>query len=207
MQGVRGHGIGKTSPSGAPAATAAPSLTNSLYKSAPVHTGNFGSTVLRSFPLGNRLSAYVGAGVYYGSANSGVGGHSLGNPSQTGRGNVRANQLDSPFKQNTGSILYATTPVGVRAGVHGNFEVYLEAAYQRTLTGEFGLSQTGQFSGNGSERFGATAWHHLAASVITLSEEWGGRFAFFPSPMSSNEATCLRNTENVLHRAARLQEA
>ena len=115
-----------------------------------------GSTVLRSLNLSERLSAYVGAGVYYGSANSGVGGQTLGGPVQTNGGNPRQNNLTSALYQSTGSIMYVTAPVGLRARVHGNFEAYVEAAYQRTVSGQFGLSQTGQFSGNGSERFGAT---------------------------------------------------
>jgi len=49
-----------------------------------------------------------------------------------------------------------TAPVGVRARVFRNFEAYAEAAYQKTLTGQFGLSQAGQFSGNERERYGAT---------------------------------------------------
>lgn len=115
-----------------------------------------GSTVLRSFNLGERFYAYVGAGVYYGSANTGVGGQAFGGPGQTSGGNVRTNQLNNGLGQNTGSIVYVTAPVGLRGRIYGNFEAYAEAAYQRTMVGQFGLSQTGQFSGNGAERFGAT---------------------------------------------------
>lgn len=112
-----------------------------------------GSTVLRSFNLNDRFSAYVGAGVHFGSANSGLGGQTLQGLGQTSSRNVRANQLNN--SQNS-SIVYFTAPFGLRARIHGNFEAFAEAAYQRTVNGQFGLSQTGQFSGNGSERFGAT---------------------------------------------------
>jgi hypothetical protein len=71
-------------------------------------------------------------------------------------GNGRANQVGGAFAQSTGSIAYITAPIGLRARVHGNFEAFAEAAYQRTVSGQFGLSHTGQFSGNGSERYGAT---------------------------------------------------
>jgi hypothetical protein len=116
-----------------------------------------GSTVIRSFNVSDRISVYGGAGFYYGSANTGVGtqtGGTLGG--QTGSNNVRGNQINNALGHSTGSIFYVTAPAGLRARLFGNFEAFAEAAYQRTLSGQFGLSQAGQFSGNGSERFGAT---------------------------------------------------
>lgn len=115
-----------------------------------------GSTILRSVNLGERFYLYAGAGVYYGSANSGLGGQTIGGVGQTSANNPRASQLNNTFVRSTGSIAYMTAPVGLRARVFRNFEAFAEAAYQKTLTGQFGLSQTGQFSGNGRERFGAT---------------------------------------------------
>lgn len=110
-----------------------------------------GSTVLRSFAIGERLHAYAGAGVHFGSVNSSntspVPG---GNPTQGGR------QFNDPLTQDNGSLLYVTAPVGLRARIHGNFEAFAETAYQRAVSGQFGLSRTGQFSGNARERFGAT---------------------------------------------------
>jgi hypothetical protein len=116
-----------------------------------------GSTVIRSFSLSDRISVYGGAGFYYGSANSGVGtqtGGTLGG--QPGGSNVRTNTINNALGQSAGSIFYVTAPAGLRARLYGNFEAFAEAAYQKTLSGQFGLSQAGQFSGNGSERFGAT---------------------------------------------------
>jgi|JI6StandDraft_1071083.scaffolds.fasta_scaffold293287_1 hypothetical protein len=110
-----------------------------------------GSTILRSVNLGERFYLYAGAGVYYGSANSGLGG-----VGQVTGGNPRSSQSSNAFARSTGSIAYMTAPVGVRARVFRNFEAYAEAAYQKTLTGQFGLSQAGQFSGNERERYGAT---------------------------------------------------
>ena len=115
-----------------------------------------GSTVLRSFSLGERFHAYGGAGIYYGSANTGVSGQTVSGPGALSGGNGRANQGSGAFAQSTGSIAYITAPIGLRARVHGNFEAFAEAAYQRTVSGQFGLSHTGQFSGNGTERYGAT---------------------------------------------------
>ncbi len=115
-----------------------------------------GSTVLRSFNLGERFYAYIGAGVYYGSANNGVVVQTYGGPGQTSGGNARTNQINNSFYQDSGSLAYITAPAGLRARLYGNFEAFAEASYQRTLAGEFGLNQTGQFSGNRSERFGAT---------------------------------------------------
>ncbi len=116
---------------------------------------SLGSTVLRSFGIGERFYGYLGAGVYYGSANAGV-GSSFGGPGSTTPGGGRGNQLANSLPQNSGSILFVTAPVGLRARLYGNFEAFAEAAYQRTLAGQFGLSQTGQFSGHGAERVGAT---------------------------------------------------
>lgn len=115
-----------------------------------------GSTVLRSVTLGERFSLYAGAGVYYGSANTGLGGQTIGGAGQTPGGAPRANALDSSLGNSTGAIAYVTAPVGLRARVFRNFEAFAEAAYQKTLTGQFGLGQTGQFSGNERQRFGAT---------------------------------------------------
>ena len=115
-----------------------------------------GSTVLRSFNLGERFYAYIGAGVYYGSANNGVVGPTYGGPGQTNGGNTRTNQINNSFYRSSGSLAYVTAPAGLRARLYGNFEAFAEASYQRTLAGEFGLNQTGQFSGNANERFGAT---------------------------------------------------
>jgi hypothetical protein len=117
---------------------------------------SIGSTVLRSFNIGERFYAYAGAGVYYGSANNGAGGQTLGGPVQQGGGSVRGNQINNSLGQTTGNIVYVTAPVGLRGRLFGNFEAFAEAAYQKTLNGQFGLSQTGQFSGNGRERIGAT---------------------------------------------------
>ena len=117
---------------------------------------SLGATVLRSINLGDRFYAYAGAGAYYGSANAGIGGQTVGGSGQTNGGNARTTQINNSFAQNRGSIAYVTAPVGVRARLFGNFEAFAEGAYQKTLTGQFGLSQTGQFSGNGMQRFGAT---------------------------------------------------
>lgn len=116
---------------------------------------SLGATVLRSVAIGPRLYAYAGAGVYYGSANAGV-GTTLGGPGQTAAGGPRGSPLSTSLAQSTGSLAYFTAPAGLRARIYGNFEAFAEAAYQHTLSGQFGLSQTGQFSGNGNERFGAT---------------------------------------------------
>jgi hypothetical protein len=53
--------------------------------------------------------------------------------------------------------VYLTTPAGVRARIFGNFEAFVEAAYQHALSGEFVPNQSGQFySGNPSSRLGAS---------------------------------------------------
>ena len=94
-----------------------------------------GATVLRSVSLGERVYAYMGAGVYYGSANNGAVG-------QTNGGSARTNQINNSFYQSSGSLAYVTVPAGLRARLYGNFEAFAEASYQRTLAGEFGLNQT-----------------------------------------------------------------
>lgn len=114
---------------------------------------SIGSTVLRSVGIGERFYAYVGAGAYYGSAN---GGTSRGGSGQTNIGGTRGNQRSDSLYQNLPNILHLTAPVGIRGRVFGNFEAFAEVAYQKALSGEFGTSQTGQFSGNGATRFGGT---------------------------------------------------
>lgn len=115
---------------------------------------SLGSTILRSVGIGGRVYAYVGAGVYYGSANTGV-RSTLGGTQTVG--GTRGNQIDNgAFYQNAPNIAYVTTPFGLRGRLFGNVEAFAEAAFQRTLSGQFGPTQTGQFSGNGDQRFGAT---------------------------------------------------
>jgi hypothetical protein len=117
---------------------------------------SIGSTILRSIGFGHRVYGYVGAGVYYGSANRGT-TTAFGAPGGGGRGVGGApDPYDHPLTGNAGNVGYVTAPVGLRGQIYGNFEAFAEAAYQRTLSGQFGLNHTGQFSGNGSERFGAT---------------------------------------------------
>lgn len=108
-----------------------------------------GSTVLRSFAVGERVYVYGGAGVYFGSSGSAA--------NAGGQGGVSGpSQFDSAYTQNSGSLFYFTAPVGLRARVYGNVEAFAEAAFQRTISGQFALNQTGQFSGNGRQRFGGT---------------------------------------------------
>ncbi|MEO8500531.1 MAG: hypothetical protein ABI565_06420 [Vicinamibacteria bacterium] len=114
---------------------------------------SIGSTVLRSFGYGHRVYGYAGAGIYYGSANTGV-NSAFGGPGQNQRG-TGVNSLNNSLYR-AANIAYVTAPVGLRARLYGNFEAFAETAYQRTLSGQFGLSQTGQFSGNGRARLGAT---------------------------------------------------
>jgi hypothetical protein len=114
-----------------------------------------GSTVLRSFNLSERIYAYVGAGVYYGSGNGAYVGTSTGGRTQPG--GVGPNQAAiNPTYQSYGDLMYLTTPAGLRGQVYGGFELFLEAAYQHTLMGEFAPNQSGQFSGTPTSRFGAT---------------------------------------------------
>lgn len=123
---------------------------------------SLGSTILRSIGSGHRVYGYLGAGLYYGSANLGR-GSSYGAPGQgaPGIGGAQGSPLQgSPYDPllngNAGNVAYMTTPIGLRARIHGNVEAFAEAAYQKALSGQFGLNQTGQFTGNGGERFGAT---------------------------------------------------
>lgn len=118
-------------------------------------SASIGSTVLRSFNLGERVYAYAGAGVYYASGNSYSYVQTVGGPSQPGVSGAAPNQVYG-VSQSYPDLVYVTTPAGLRARVHGGFEVFAEAAWQHTLSGEFAPNQTGQFSGNPSSRFGAT---------------------------------------------------
>ncbi len=86
-----------------------------------------GSTVLRSVSLGPRVYAYAGAGVYYESLNGRAGIQNFGTPGQTGGGNVRTDQMNNSFAQNTGSLVYFTAPLGLRARLYGNFEAFAGA--------------------------------------------------------------------------------
>jgi len=118
---------------------------------------SLGGTVLRSFGWGHRVYGYVGAGVYYGSANAGY-STTVGGPAQrpgavNGSG---ATSVNNAAYYSTSSLTYLTAPAGLRGKVYGNFEVFAEAAYQRTLSGQFGANQPGQFSGDANRRFGAT---------------------------------------------------
>lgn len=120
---------------------------------------SIGSTVLRSFGAGHRVYGYIGAGAYYGAANVGNGSAIGGGqtPIGTGTGSRNQNnQINNSVYQNVGNVFYVTAPAGVRVRVHGNLEAYAETAYQKAIAGQFGLSQTGQFSNNGNERIGAT---------------------------------------------------
>ncbi len=113
-----------------------------------------GSTLLRSFSIGERFYAYAGAGIHFGSSGSGT--NSTGGPGQTPVDVRGTSSLDRRSTQNSGSLFYLTAPVGLRARIHGNFEAFAETAYQKAMSGQFSLNQNGQFSGNGNQRFGAT---------------------------------------------------
>ena len=113
---------------------------------------SIGSTVLRSFGYGHRVYGYAGAGVYYGSANTG-GGSTLGRPNP---GTTGVNGINNSGYGRAANIAYVTAPAGLRARLYGNFEAFAEAAFQKTLSGQFGVNQVGQFSGNANQRFGAT---------------------------------------------------
>jgi len=121
-------------------------------------TASIGSTVTRSFNLSERIYAYVGAGVYYGSGNGAYVGTATGGRTQPGGAGPNANQANAinPTYQSYGDLMYLTTPAGLRGRVYGGFELFLEAAYQHTLMGEFAPNQSGQFSGTPTSRFGAT---------------------------------------------------
>ncbi len=116
-----------------------------------------GSTVLRSFAIGDRLYAYAGAGIHFGSVNTSTTLTTSTVPGGTQTpGGREAGGLNDPLTQSGVGLLYFTAPVGLRARIHGNFEAFAETAYQRAMTGQFALSQTGQFSGNERQRLGAT---------------------------------------------------
>jgi hypothetical protein len=115
---------------------------------------SIGSTVLRSFPFGERFYAYVGAGVYYSSADGYV--ETVGGPAQPTGGGTRPDQVNGIAVQGYDDLVYFTAPLGLRARIYGGFEVFVEAAYQNALSGAFFPNQTGQFSGNPSSRFGGT---------------------------------------------------
>lgn len=116
-----------------------------------------GSTILRSVGAGHRVYAYIGAGAYFTTGNSRT--STLGGVNQTGgvvgQSNVSAsaNSFDRYYQP---QAFFVTAPLGVRARLYRNFEAFAEAAYQKTLTGQFAQSQTGQFSGDQYARFGAT---------------------------------------------------
>ena len=124
------------------------------YSDATGFEASVGSTVLRSFNLGERFYAYLGAGVYYASANGGYVRYP-NSPAPVGGGPLPtdANGLTN---QSYDDLVYLTTPAGVRGRIFGNFEAFVEAAYQHALSGEFLPNQAGQFSGDPSSRFGAT---------------------------------------------------
>jgi len=113
-----------------------------------------GSTLLRSFPIGDRVYVYGGAGVYFGTSGPSAAGGTNG--TQTPGGLRGTGQIETSFAQNSGSLFYFTAPVGLRARIYGSVEAFAEAAFQRTISGQFALNQTGQFSGNGRQRFGGT---------------------------------------------------
>ena len=118
-----------------------------------------GSTVLRSFGAGHRAYPYLGAGAYY-TTGIGNGRTTLTGPNQIGGGGSNARSVPTGatngLSQNQPSAFYLTAPIGVRARLFSNFEAFAEGAYQKTLSGQFGIDQTGQFSGNQHERLGAT---------------------------------------------------
>lgn len=111
-----------------------------------------GSTLLRSFAIGERVYVYGGAGLYFGSSGSSP----VVNGPQSPGDSRGTDPFETSFTQNSGSLFYLTAPVGLRARIYGNFEAFAEAAFQRTLSGQFALNQSGQFSGNGRQRVGGT---------------------------------------------------
>ncbi|MBX7186132.1 MAG: hypothetical protein K1Y01_13410 [Vicinamibacteria bacterium] len=113
---------------------------------------SLGGTVLRSIGWGHRVYGYAGAGIYYGSVNTGYVTR-LGGTARPGT--MTTGTVYSPLYSNA-TVTYVTTPVGLRARLFGNLELFAESAYQRTLAGEFGPNQVGQWSGNSNSRFGAT---------------------------------------------------
>ena len=125
------------------------------YSSQGGFQASLGSTVLRSFGSDHRVYGYVGAGIYYGSANNGYSGYGpVGGGLQSPGGVNGTGAYNSNYAMS--SITYLTAPAGLRARIYSNFELFAEAAFQRTLSGQFGPNQSGQFSGNTSQRFGAT---------------------------------------------------
>jgi hypothetical protein len=106
---------------------------------------SIGSTVLRSFGYGHRVYGYVGAGAYFGTANTGSRMNQPAPLAPPSNSNLRGSGSG-------GSIAYVSTPIGLRVRITESFEAYAEGAYQRTLTGAFGLNQSGQFYGGGSGR-------------------------------------------------------
>ena len=112
-----------------------------------------GTTVLRSFSLSDRISVYAGAGVHFGSTGSGGDSTTSATSPTGGRG---PDQFGSTLGGSSRSLFYVTAPAGIRAQIYGNVEAFAETAYQRAVSGQFGQNQTGQFSGNTGERFGAT---------------------------------------------------
>ena len=110
---------------------------------------SLGGTILRSIGVSHRVYGYVGAGVYYSTINNGVYTNVGGRP-QPGT------TTGSSVVYNTSDLSYITAPVGLRARVYGNFELFAEAAYQKALSGQFAPDQIGQFSGDANQRYGAT---------------------------------------------------
>ena len=116
-----------------------------------------GSTLLRSFGSTHRVYGYIGVGAYVGSVNNSYSSPtSLGGPSSVGGPNGTVSNSTGSLSANRGSMAYVTAPVGVRARVFGNFEVFAEGAYQKTLAGSFTGRQSGRISGDDGQRFGAT---------------------------------------------------
>ena len=113
-----------------------------------------GSTILRSFGSSHRVYGYIGAGIYAYRGGSGTyinQGQNNPTPAAT------PVSFTTPYLRTQPNSVYVTTPVGLRGRLWGNFEAFAEAAYQKTLSGEFStINQTGQFSGDQYQRFGAT---------------------------------------------------
>ena len=114
---------------------------------------SLGSTVLRSIGWGHRVYGYAGAGIYYGSVNTGY-VTTLGGAAAR-PGTMNTGTAYNPLYGNA-NVTYVTAPAGLRARLFGNLELFAEGAYQRTLAGEFGPNQVGQWSGDGNSRLGAT---------------------------------------------------
>ena len=71
---------------------------------------SLGGTVLRSFGWGHRVYGYAGAGIYYGSANSGYATTVGGTAPRPGSGETAA-RATTPYYA-TSNITYLTTPGG-----------------------------------------------------------------------------------------------